>query len=58
MDIVRLARRAGRRLVLIGDVYTAGAACKALVRASRKGGVAHIDVMSFARVVITAEMPI
>ncbi|UXN74732.1 phosphoribosyltransferase family protein [Devosia sp. A8/3-2] len=49
VDIERLARRAGRRVVLIDDVYTTGATCKAVVRALKKGGVEHIDVMSFAR---------
>lgn len=58
VDVERLARRAGRRVVLIDDVYTTGATCKAVVRALKKSGVEYVDVMSFARVVIAAEMPI
>jgi len=53
-----LARAKGRRVVVIDDVYTTGATIKAVTRALRKGGIDHVDVLSFARVVVSAEMPI
>ncbi len=52
------ARLAGRRLVLVDDVVTTGATVSALTRALRRAGFDHIDVISFARVVPGAEMPI
>lgn len=58
VDVERLALRAGQRIVLIDDVYTTGATCKAVTRALKKNGAQYVDVMSFARVVISAEMPI
>lgn len=58
VDVERLALQAGRRIVLIDDVYTTGATCKAVTRALKKNGAQYVDVMSFARVVISAEMPI
>jgi ComF family protein len=49
---------AGRRVVLVDDVYTTGATTKAVTRALLKGGVASVDVVTFARVVIDADIPI
>lgn len=54
----RLIRAAGRRVVLVDDVYTTGATTKAVTRALLKGGAARVDVVTFARVVIGAELPI
>ncbi|WP_375452621.1 ComF family protein [uncultured Devosia sp.] len=53
-----IARLAGRRVVLVDDVYTTGSTVKVVTRTLLKAGVAHVDVMTFARVVIGAEMPI
>ncbi len=53
-----LAAAGGRRVVLVDDVITTGATVKALTRELRRAGVDQIDVISFARVVIGAEMPI
>ena len=53
-----LTRAGGRRVVLVDDVYTTGATTKAVTRALLKGGVASVDVLTFARVVIGAELPI
>lgn len=53
-----LARCKGRRLVLVDDVYTTGATTKAVSRALFKAGAEAVDVISFARVVIGAELPI
>lgn len=41
---------AGRRVLLIDDVYTTGATVAAATRALRKGGAAAVDVLTFARV--------
>lgn len=49
---------AGRRVVLIDDVYTTGATVKAMTRALKRGGVDHIDVLTFARVVTGDDLPI
>ncbi|MEO8685122.1 MAG: phosphoribosyltransferase family protein, partial [Devosia sp.] len=48
----------GRRVVLVDDVYTTGSTVKAVTRTLMKAGVDQVDVMTFARVVIGAEMPI
>jgi len=53
-----MARLRGRRVVLVDDVYTTGSTVKAVTRVLLKGGVKQVDVISFARVVIGAEMPI
>lgn len=52
------ARLAGRRVVIIDDVVTTGATVKALTLALQQAGFEHIDVISFARVVIGVDMPI
>lgn len=53
-----LGRLKGRRVVLIDDVYTTGSTVKAVSKTLLKGGAGQVDVMTFARVVIGAEMPI
>jgi ComF family protein len=45
------ARLAGRRVLLVDDVFTTGATVNAAARALRKGGAAEIDVLTFARVI-------
>jgi len=49
---------AGRRLVLIDDVLTSGATVDACTRALLRAGAAHVDVLVFARVVVSARAPI
>lgn len=42
---------AGRRVVLVDDVYTTGATVSACTRALRRAGAAQVDVLTFATVV-------
>lgn len=53
-----LEKLKGRPIVLIDDVYTTGATVKAATRALKRGGAEHVDVLSFARVVIAGELTI
>lgn len=53
-----LVRTRGRRVVVVDDVYTTGATVKAVTRTLNRAGVEAVDVVSFARVVIGAELPI
>lgn len=41
---------AGRRVLLIDDVYTTGATVRSVAKALKKGGAGAVDVLTFARV--------
>jgi ComF family protein len=43
-------RIAGRRVLLVDDVYTTGATARAVTKALKKGGAGAVDVLTFARV--------
>ncbi len=53
-----LRRLKGRGVVLVDDVITTGSTVKAITRELKRRGVIKIDVISFARVVTGAELPI
>lgn len=53
-----VSRTGGRRVVIVDDVITTGSTVKAVTRALNRAGIDHIDVISFARVVIGANPPI
>jgi ComF family protein len=46
-------RVAGARVVLVDDVLTTGATCNAAARALLRAGAANVDVLTFARVVLS-----
>ncbi len=46
----RRGQLAGRRVLLVDDVYTSGATVKAASRALLKGGASAVDVLTFANV--------
>ncbi|MDR3474787.1 MAG: ComF family protein [Devosia sp.] len=50
-----LARARGRGVVIVDDVITTGSTVKAMTRALQRAGVARVDVISFARVVVGYE---
>lgn len=50
-----LQRLAGRPVVLVDDVITTGATVKAVTRVLQRAGIARVDVLSFARVVVGLE---
>jgi len=54
----RRADVAGRRLVLIDDVWTSGAASDACARTLLRAGASQVDVVVFARVVDAVRAPI
>lgn len=48
----------GRKIVLIDDVLTTGATVSAASKALKRAGFAHVDVLSFARVVFDGDMTV
>jgi ComF family protein len=48
----------GRRVVLIDDVLTTGATAGACARVLRRAGASQVDVLTLARVVRDAAMPV
>ncbi|MCD7061246.1 ComF family protein [Pelagibacterium xiamenense] len=58
VNLKALQRFGGKRAVLVDDVMTTGATARALTKALKRAGIAHVDVLSFARVVFDGEMTI
>ena len=54
----RRHRIAGRRVVVVDDVYTTGATVKAVTRTLLRAGASAVDVITFARVAIGDDLPI
>jgi ComF family protein len=50
-----LLRLRGRRVIIVDDVITTGATVSAVTKALKSGGAAHVDVVSFARVVVGSD---
>ncbi|TGR64845.1 ComF family protein, partial [Mesorhizobium sp. M2D.F.Ca.ET.223.01.1.1] len=41
---------AGRRVLVVDDVYTTGATVRAVAKALKRGGAGAVDILTFARV--------